>query len=324
MKSHNEENTDIFQLLAIMRSRKMVIFTFVIISQFIALVIYLTTPVRYTAQSQFIFKTGGGENPISDLAALVGVRSGDGNKSNISAYFDVILFTNEFIEKVLQKRWNLGNDSMALVEIWGRGDTTKSERDGYRQLREQIHRFKTGKYLLVEKNVRPGLVALTTRFDQAEIAYEANRYIVDLLNEYLLLNNKSQASENRKFIETRLKEVEAELKANEEKFLAFSLANQSISTASLTLAASRHHRDIEISQEVFLQLKKQVELAKIEERKEMPLIEVIASPQYPLGPGDRLGAKAYLVISMAGIILGAIFSVMIHYFTAAWRSRKTS
>jgi uncharacterized protein involved in exopolysaccharide biosynthesis len=127
---------------------------------------------------------------------------------------------------------------------------------------------------------------------------------VDLLNDYLLNNTKSQVGENRRFVQKRLEEVGADLRKSEDLLLAFQMRNQSMTSPPILMEMARLRRTMEINQQIYLELKKQLEMARIEELKEIPLIEVISPAQYPLFPDRRLNIKRWAIITWFGLVLG--------------------
>jgi uncharacterized protein involved in exopolysaccharide biosynthesis len=203
----------------------------------------------------------------------------------------------------------VGGDSLPLAKIW----KLKGIDTSYRAFRAQIGWLQKYDYIKVKKDSKTGVISLETRFEKPDLAYEVNLYIMDELNDYLLSQTRSQESENRKFIEKRLAEVSEELRNTEDALLNFNIRNKSISSPELVLQSARLRRAVEINQEIYLQLKKELEMAKINERKETPVVEVIARPEFPLGPEPRLGTKYYLAVSLGGALLG-VFMAVIGYF----------
>ena len=82
-----------------------------------------------------------------------------------------------------------------------------------------------------------------------------------------------QSTENRKFIEDRLLEAKQELSASEKVLVNFQKQNlMTENDPDLQLQFARHLRNIEVNQEVYISLRQQYELSKIEELKDRPVI----------------------------------------------------
>ena len=95
----------------------------------------------------------------------------------------------------------------------------------------------------------------------------------------------------------------------------FNEQNRQISTPSLLLKQERLERNVEVQKGIYLTLKQQLELAKIEEVQEASIVQILDFPQAPLGPFNR-NLKLTIVVSFVvgtglGIILGFIRSYLI-------------
>src|SRR4051812_1664886 len=106
------DQIDFFQFLRILWSWKWVIVAAVLLSQ--ALIMYktATTPKRYSSVSKFIFKEG--EKPgsnLGNLAAMMGLGGALGGGTDLANFFDVILFTDDFLKQILDRKWSTGTDS---------------------------------------------------------------------------------------------------------------------------------------------------------------------------------------------------------------------
>jgi uncharacterized protein involved in exopolysaccharide biosynthesis len=79
-------------------------------------------------------------------------------------------------------------------------------------------------------------------------------------------------------------------------------------------------RDVTINQELALQMQKQYELAKIEESKDMPLLDVIESPRRALRH-SKPKTKIVLAIGLAG---GIVLGLMVALTFDLWRTERKS
>jgi uncharacterized protein involved in exopolysaccharide biosynthesis len=176
------------------------------------------------------------------------------------------------------------------------------------------------KYIKYEQDKKTGIISLITQFEDPKLAYEFNVSIFEELNNTLLNKMHFKASENRKFIEERLKEVKSDLKRSEEILLYFKQQNRAWNDPSIQLQESRLIRDVTINQELALQLQKQYELAKIEEAKDMPLLDVIESPRRALGYSKPRPKIILAMGGAGGIVLGLILALALDLFITERRS----
>jgi len=121
------------------------------------------------------------------------------------------------------------------------------------------------------------------------------------LNRYF----KSQSTNEKiKFIENRIASVEKDLAFSEQSLKAFNEQNRQISSPALQLEQERLTRDVEIQKGIYLTLKQQLELAKIEEIQKVSIVQVLDKPQVPLGPSNKNLALSLLLASVLGTTLG--------------------
>ena len=95
--------------------------------------------------------------------------------------------------------------------------------------------------------------------------------------------------EKTKFIENRIQSVQADLEYSEQILKEFREKNRQISSPALRLEQERLSRDVEIQKGIFLTLKQQLELEKIEEVGKSSIFQVLDRPLVPIsGFGSSL------------------------------------
>jgi len=315
-------NDDIdFSLLIarILRQKKIVIAT-AIISIVIAIVYLNIADKFYQTTTKFVYQssTKQGGN-LSALAALAGFSLGSGSSDDGSAYMEDIIKSKDFLSPFTNREW-LITDSLTpitLEKFWKiEIDSSINNREQYLQ-EAIIGKMLKYKYIKYEQDKKSGIISLITQFEDAKLSYDFNVAMFGELNNTLLHKMHFKAAENRKFIEERLEEVKGDLKRAEEILLRFQQQNRSWNDPSIKLQESRLMRDVTINQELALQLQKQYELAKIDEARDLPLLDVIESPR-PAIIHSKPKQKIVLAIGFAGgIILGLFlafgFSILREY-----------
>ena len=63
--------------------------------------------------------------------------------------------------------------------------------------------------------------------------------------------------------------------------------NRQVSSPALELELDRIKREVEIQKSIYLTLKQQLELAKIEEIQETSIVQILDEPQIPLSPANK-------------------------------------
>jgi uncharacterized protein involved in exopolysaccharide biosynthesis len=275
----------------------------------ISLVIALVTPRLYKCTSKIITRTNsnGSDNQLSGLAALAGVNMYNGVTSQPSIYFPEIIQDYLFCKKVIEKKWPYKGASVNISDFWKfKVDTSRSN---WKCLFEmgKINKLRHGGYIRVSEDKKTGLITLKTFFFNPEIAYQLNIFIFNMFEDYIQNNLKSQAKEKRTFIESRLSEINQELELSEKEFAKFKQENVANYAPIVAMNEQQLMRKLTINQEMFIQAKKQYEIARVEEKKDMPLMEVICRPELPIS-ADEPNRK---LILMFGFTIGLFFGLLI-------------
>ena len=201
--------------------------------------------------------------------------------------FPELVKSRTFAEKILDKKFNTDRHGkeLSLLEIFTNNDN--SQNIGRDTLVTQALNS-LNKVIEFSSNSSGSFSTLSISMFEPLLAKE----LADLvLKELQLLNRyfKSQnVSEKIQFINERIKSVDVELKKSEFLLRVFNEKNRQISSPSLQLEQERLERDVEIQKNIFLTLKQQLELAKIEEVQESNVVQILDQPQIPLNPSNRI------------------------------------
>tara|TARA_Y100001980_G_C14478786_1_gene257659 strand:- start:276 stop:1052 length:777 start_codon:yes stop_codon:yes gene_type:complete len=120
-------------------------------------------------------------------------------------------------------------------------------------------------------------------------------------------------NEKTKFIQDRIFSVKADLEASENKLQKFNEQNRQISSPALLLEQERFERDVEIQKGIFLTLKQQLELAKIEEVQEVNVVKVLDYPEVPLYRSNKNLKVKFVLSIIMGVGLGVFFGFVRSY-----------
>jgi len=150
---------------------------------------------------------------------------------------------------------------------------------------------------------RTGVLTIEARAKSPEIAAFIANKLDSLLQEFTVLAFTSQASANRVFIEGRLLDTEQSLRDAEERLRGFREKNLRIGNSpQLLMEDTRLVRLLRAEEEVFITLKRQYEVAKIQERKDLPFISVL-DPAEP--PVSRSSPKRGMMAA-GGVLIGIL------------------
>lgn len=292
------------QSTAALASRVGVIALFALVFGAITAVISLILPSRYDATTTCIpVSSGGGLSKLAqfgiNLDDLGLTSSGGGTAPTL---FPDVVRSRRMMKQLLSLvvedvTTHKGQPLSVYLQPEALSDPKAYEKS-LRKLRSMITcglDRRSGILFIKASASSPGLAA--------RIANEAARN----LQTYLISSFSSQAGENRRFIESRLREAEANLGAAEEKVQQFRERNLRIGNAPhLQLEQIRIERSLREQEEVYLTLRRQYEVAKVQERQDVPIINVLDEADVPV---FRSFPKRVLMTSLA-LFVGAATGVM--------------
>ena len=297
---------ELLKLLQSLVKKRKWIYLFVGATVLTTVILCLSLPNRYTGRA-VILPSGGTADKLGGLKQFAGLAgdfsfgsAGFSSENSSFLYPDILrsrLISEAMINKVYQYSQGGKKRSQNLLDYF-----KVKKMDGAVQALAQITDF--------DMNRRTGVITIsvttTNRYLSAVIA---NEYI-NQLERYNLDTRKSKAKENEKFISQRLEEVKEELKKAEDNLESFQLKNRNFNTASspeLAMELARLEREAEIKSKVFLTLTQQYELARVEAKKDVPIVQVLdyaKPPEEKTGPNRKsIVLTSFLLSSFLGIAI---------------------
>jgi len=158
-----------------------------------------------------------------------------------------------------------------------------------------------------EKN--SGLVEVSVLMQEPQMAADIANHISNYVITFVSNQQKTFATKNKTFIEERLNLAKNELSISEKELTFFRKNNQiSLDTPDLQLERLQLLRDVEVNQEVFITLRQQFEIAKLEESKERLFINIL-DPAYI--SVKKAYPKSFLIVLISTFIGYIITSLCI-------------
>jgi len=303
-------------LLTIAEQIKVIMLT-IFISIFIAFthVQFFQVP-QYVSWATVLLPTSGGNlGGLAGLASQFGVNvpsnAGSADLSSPSL-FPELLRSRTFAEKILDKKFYTEKfkKELPLLAILTHG--SESPKVGKDTLVTQAL-GSLGKILEFNENSPSAFSLIRVTASEPEFAKKLAEVVL-LELEALNRSYKSQSiNEKTAFIEQRITAVKSELEDSEQSLKAFSEQNRQISSPALQLDYERLSRDVEIQKGIFLTLKQQFELAKIEQVQEASIFQVLDKPQAPLSPINKNWKLSVFFAGILGIGLGIMIGFIRAY-----------
>ncbi len=252
---------------------------------------------------------------LAGLAGTLGISLSGVNVPE-SHLFPAILKSERIVRQALATRMDSTDASQGTLydHVADPGDPADV------RLELAVHRVRQ-EVLRVGLDEETGIVRVTVRMDEPQRANRANAIFLARLTEYLRHERTAQARDNREFVQGRYEEAKEGLSRAENELAAFREANRKFNNSpELLVAEARLYRAVRVQEEVFLELTRQYELARIEEQKATPVVEVLDPPTLHRIPGSpKLPIFAGLGL-LLGAIAGSLIAVVFEHPSASGRA----
>ena len=206
---------------------------------------------------------------LSDLASLAGVNVGA--EASPTKLYPVIVKSEAVLKNVIYRKYRTKafTDSVTLVQLWDGGEENPllAYETVLRSLRDE---------LVVSLDSKTNVLTVSLLTKEPQLSADIVNAIAHELDVFSRTKRTTNASAQRKWIEGRLTEVKADLENSEIALKDFRENNRRVvDSPDLLLQQGRFIREVEISSALFAELKKQYEVAKIEEIKNIPIVNVM-------------------------------------------------
>jgi uncharacterized protein involved in exopolysaccharide biosynthesis len=307
---NNESEITLVELILLFWKGKHIIAavtTFVTILS-VVYVLFIATEI-FSSTSHFILKTGKSGTPggLSQLAVLAGMPIGSsGGNVDPSDYLDIVIQDGNFMAVLFERKWFFNGDSLTLDEIFEvEPDTTVANWQHVHQMRK-YNTIRNGNIITVRKDAKIGTLKLTTNTINPQLAYDLNKHTLDYISGFIRNTIQSQAKEKRVFIENRLLEVTRDLEQSEIALARHKERNIVTVSPHVSLETARLTRRVTINTELYIQLMKQLEAAKVEELDDMTLVQILKYPEVPYRRSKPERTKFVLAAFAGGLFIGCL------------------
>ena len=244
---------------------------------------------------------------ISDLAALAGVKVGEGSPTEI---YQVLVTSESVLEPVIYKKYLTDEykDSVNLIQYFDiKPDNSLPPKLRHRKMFLKAYDKLSKNHLSTDLDRMTKVLDIKVTMPESDLSALVANNIVESLDYYIRTKRKSYASEQRFYIQKRLAQVRDSLSAAENKLKNFREENRLVASPALMLEQGRLLRNVDILQTVFIELNKQLEIAKIDEIKETPVLNVKELAKDPIiKAGPRRGIT-FIIIMFTSLFLSALY-----------------
>lgn len=263
---------------------------------------------KYTATTSFVAeqrRSGRLPGNLAGLASQFGIELGDEGGDSPQFYADVVR-GNEIAAQLLAARLpdyrtDDPRDSAAVIELLG--VEAESEARRYEKGREKLMDL-----LTVNVAQKTGIVTMMVTTRWPAMSRDLLAQYLATLNAFNIRRRNNSAAVRRAFAEERSREAQRELERREGQLRDFQARNRSFVNSPALQAEERSlERQISIAQDIYLAVRRQFEVARIDESNDTPVITVIDPPRLP----GRKSAPSRGLIGVFATVLAAML-------TSAW------
>jgi uncharacterized protein involved in exopolysaccharide biosynthesis len=241
---------------------------------------------------------------FSGLASLAGVNVGQSNPTQI---YQQLITSEAVLSPVIYAKYKTEefSDSVNLIQY----DEINPDESLPLPLQKRKMFLKELKKLTKDRistdvDRMTQILTVTVQMPEGQLSADVVNNIASSLDSYIQTQIRTSAKDQRIYVDKRMKEVKDSLTIAENNLKDFNEMNKLISQSpALTLKQSRLQRRIDILNTVYLQLAQQSELAKIQEVKDTPVINIEEAAKNPV---IRTGPRRTLIV-----IIVMFFSVLL-------------
>tara|TARA_Y100001970_G_scaffold72098_1_gene91515 strand:+ start:5504 stop:6490 length:987 start_codon:yes stop_codon:yes gene_type:complete len=299
---------DLYDLFFMNKKYFRIVISFTIVAFLISIFYSLYSQPLYKSYIS-IYQTRNESMLPSSMSSFTGVASSLGfnfsNGENIYNIPDVI--NSRKLKKVItSKNWssNIHSKPIDLVSYWELDKDTffsniksiffsnKPSTDFHLQ-NMAIDKFSTRISIYEHES---GMITVSILMEDELIAANIVNFISTWIQDYISNEMSFKAKKNRVFIENQLNSAKMDLFLSEEDLSDFQKKHSiTDDNPEVILARARLMRNVEVNQQVYVTLRQQFELNKIEELKEKPIINILDEGDIPTRKSKPL--RSLIVIS---------------------------
>jgi uncharacterized protein involved in exopolysaccharide biosynthesis len=276
----------------------------------------------FVANSSSSAKLQGAGSSTSGLGGLISQLGGSvgGDPSESPNFYVELLASRELLTRVIQSKFpnpRTANprDSATLLTI-----LQIKRADPRRQLEIAVKKILDATHAGLDP--KTNLVWFSVDAQWPELSAQIGNRMIELVSSFNRETRVSRSKSKRTFLQMRHDSAQTALRAAEERQRVFYEQNRGvISAPSLKYEEQRIRRDVDLASDLYINLDRQLEVARIDEINDAALITVIDSAVVP----RKAQWPRYGVLLFSGTLVGLLMGVLVAGSAAVladWRERN--
>jgi uncharacterized protein involved in exopolysaccharide biosynthesis len=300
---------------------KLIIFNAIVMGLTLIYLIFIAVPYyesKVIVLPEFVGKSSslGG---LQDIASMAGLSLEQSASTNV---YEKLIYSESVFEPVITAKYktNKFKDSVNLYQYY-RIDTDSDSPEDLENRKRFLKVFNILSKNNVESEVDRMTKILTIRvtMPESQLSAEVANNLAASLDNLVRNKRKSFVSEQKIYISKRINEVQDSLTIAEEKLKIFREQNRIISNSpQLLLEQGRFARNVEILQTVYLALAKQLEIVKIDEIRDTPIVNVLEIAREPIQKASPKRLNTLILYMFFSFLFSAGYFLfnnrVVHYY----------
>tara|TARA_Y100000590_G_scaffold20022_2_gene23401 strand:- start:12516 stop:13949 length:1434 start_codon:yes stop_codon:yes gene_type:complete len=311
--SDEKDTMSIFDIFVTLSEHLKVIFLVTFIFSFITFtyVKFVQKPVYLSWATILLPQNNTSSSSFAGLASQFGINVPTQSQTDLSSpsLLPELLRSDVFAEKLLEEKFytkEKDNESTLLSILTKQEQFNQYNREAF--IAKGTSLVKS--MIVFSQDKLSGISTLQVKASEPQFARDLANVILFELEKINLYYKNTAVNEKLKFIEIRINSVQKELNNSEKQLKRFREQNQQLSSPSLQLESERLNREVEVQKGIYLTLKQQFELAKIDEIQQASVLQILDKPKIPLDPMN----KNLVISTIISASLGLFLSIFIGFF----------
>ena len=305
-----ESSIDWIEILSVLwNSRKLIAMVTGAVTV-LSVIISLLLPEYFRSSATLLPETEKGKlaglGGLSDLAALAGVNVG--GEGSLAKLYPTIIKSEAVLTNVIYAKYKTEKfkEPASLIQYWEIEEKTPER--SYEVALKSL-----GEALQVGLDNKTSVVTISIETREPQLSADIINRVTSELDKFIRTKRTTKASEQRKWIEDRLVEVKQDLQRSENALKEFREKNRRVlDSPQLLLEQERLIREVTINATLYTELKKQYEIVKIEEIKNIPIINVMDEAR-PAARKERPKRATMVLTSLFLSLIGGLGYVLVKH-----------
>lgn len=272
----SERNFDnwikLYDLLRLLIQKRLFVTTFTLGVAVVALTVTLLIPNKYDSYASIL--PSGQSDKLADLKSLTGIGTSKTDENSSELFPSIIrshLLKVSLIERPFTFEDKAKSRTLTLSEYFA-----ENNRDNLLRKLDGI--------ISVKSNKKTGVISVKVRTEYPALSQKILSRLLSELENFNLHKRRSRGKENATYLARQMSQKKDELRNAEERLENFRKLNRNWASSNnpdILLNLGRFEREVEVKTGTYLFLSRELEAAKFDAQKDVPIVRILDKPTFP-------------------------------------------